>query len=372
LNVKDQKRACAAFSVIAIVVGCSAPQRNVPASTAAMPSSALQLPEGYAARLYASGLNAPTALAIGPARDPLTQGSRRLYVAQLNGGEDDGKGQIVAIDEGQKTQEVVFDNLKKPTGLAWFNDALYVVSYQDVLKLTDGDKDGKLDKVDTLVSGVRFNGRSLGHIKVGPSPDPFTGETDPRLYFHSSGGDPNVSGYIYSMRLDGSDRRIIARGLKNAYAFTWSLTSNEMFATDIGDNIAEAPVEEINSIKLGSNYGWPTCPGDRTCAGVEKPIAAFPPHSTPTGIAWWENSLIVTLWGPTDPHVARIALDAQGKPAGASDFARGLKNPIDVIVTNQDTLLILDFSGEIWEVRRPSPMEGTVPPPQPSPTPSDR
>ncbi len=237
-------------------------------------------------------------------------------------------------------------NLAKVTGLAWFNDTLYVVSSRDVLMFTATN--GQLGAPKTLVSGVRSNGRSLGHIKVGPSPDPFTGESDPRVYFHSSGGDSSVSGYIYNMRLDGSDLRTIARGLKNSYAFTWALTDGTMYATEIGDNIASEPVEEINVIRQEGDYGWPGCTAGEACGNTPAPLVTFPSHSTPTGIAWWEGKLIVTLWGPTDPHVAQIDL-SNGR---ASDFARGLQTPIDVIVTKQGTLLLLDFSGTIWEVKK--------------------
>lgn len=252
--------------------------------------------------------------------------------------------------------------MQKPTGLAWFNDALYVVAHRDVLMYVA--RDGKLNGPKPLVTGVRFNGRSLGHIKVGPTPDPFTSESEPRLYFHSSGGDSSVSGYIYSMRLDGNDQRIVARGLKNGYAFAWALTDGTMYATEIGDNIASAPVEEVNIIRPDGDYGWPDCEAGLACANTPAPLATFAPHSTPTGIAWWENSLIVTLWGPTDPHVARIALDDQGRVAGVSDFTRGLQNPIDVIFTRQGTLLLLDFAGTIWEVRKGLPEDmQTIPPP---------
>lgn len=361
----------AIFAVSFVMAGCaSAPVR--PAASPTQPSARqpdLKLAEGFSASLYTGGLREPTALAFGPAPDPLNGGPRRLYAAQLNGGENDGKGQIVAIDEGGKTRAVVLNDLNKPTGLAWFNDALYVVAYRDVLMFTA--RDGKLAGPKTLMSGVRFNGRSLGHVKVGPSPDPFTGETEPRLYFHSSGGDPSVSGYIYSMHLDGSDQRIVARGLKNAYAFTWALTGGAMYATDIGDNIASEPVEEINLIQQDGDYGWPNCTAGQACANTLAPLVTFPPHSTPTGIAWWEGNLIVTLWGPTDPHVARVVLDERGHATGVSDFARGLQNPIDALITRQGTLLLLDFAGKIWEARKDVTEDvKNIPPPQPSPTPT--
>ncbi len=184
----------------------------------------------------------------------------------------------------------------KPTGIAWFNDALYVVAHRDVLKYSA--EGGKLSAPQVLAKDVPFNGRSLGHVKAGPSPDPFTGDSDSRLYFSSSGGSAGASGFIYSMKLDGSDQRIIARGLKNAYAFAWSLNDGTMFATEIGDALGNDPPEEINIIRRDADYGWPACDATQTCAGVENPISTFPAHSTPTGIAWWENSLIVALFGP--------------------------------------------------------------------------
>ena len=165
----------AAVTVGGLLAGCVAPQ---PAPTAAT-AQKLQLPAGYSSSVSTSGLQQPTALALGSTPDPLTGGPRRLYVAQLNGGEDAGTGQIVAIDESTGAQDVVLTQLRKPTGLAWFNDMLVVMSLRDVLAYTV--RDGKLQVSKVLVSGIRFNGRSLVHIRVGPSVDPFTRETEPRL-----------------------------------------------------------------------------------------------------------------------------------------------------------------------------------------------
>jgi glucose/arabinose dehydrogenase len=271
-------------------------------------------------------------------------------VAQLNGGENAGTGQVIVIDSAGAKPQVILDNLMKPTGLAWFNDALYVVAHRDVLKFTVVN--GKLGAPQVLTRDLPFNGRSLGHIKAGPSPDPLTGDSESRLYFSSSGGVAGASGFIYSMKLDGSDQRIVASGLKNAYAFAWSLADGMMYSTEIGDALVNPPPEEINVIQRDADYGWPACSATQTCAGVDNPIATFPAHSTPTGIAWWEGSLIVALFGPADPHVARIALDAQGNAAAPADFIRGMGNPIDVIITPQGTLLALDFAGLLWEITK--------------------
>jgi glucose/arabinose dehydrogenase len=338
-----------AFLTVLLLPAC-APRVIEPATPAVPQAPQLQLPAGYAASVYAFGLNGPTALAFGPDPDPITKGGRRLYVAQLNGGENAGTGQVIAFEGAGAKPQGILDTLMKPTGIAWYNDALYVVAHRDVLKYTIAD--GKLSAPQVLAKDVPFNGRSLGHIKSGPSPDPFTGDSDPRLYFSSSGATAGASGFIYSMKLDGNDQRIVARGLKNAYAFAWSLNDGTMYSTEIGDALGNDPPEEINIIRRDADYGWPACPATQTCAGVEHPIATFPAHSTPTGLAWWENSLVIALFGPTDPHVARIPLDAQGNTGASTDFIRGMSNPIDVIVTHQGTLLALDFAGMLWEIKK--------------------
>jgi glucose/arabinose dehydrogenase len=338
----------AAIGLALLMAGC-APRVIEPATPSVPQAPQLQLPAGFTASVFAFGLNGPTALAFGPDPDPLTGQGSRLYVAQLNGGENAGTGQVIAIDSAGAKPQVIVDTLMKPTGLAWFNDALYVVAYRDVLKFSVVND--KLGEPQILAKDVPFNGRSLGHIKAGPSPDPFTGENDSRLYFSSSGGVAGASGFIYAMKLDGNDQRIVARGLKNGYAFAWALTDGTMYATEIGD-AALPPPEEINVIRRDADYGWPACDATQTCAGVQNPIATFPAHSTPTGIAWWENSLIVALFGPADPYVARIALDENGQPEATTDFIRGMSNPIDVIVTSQGHLLALDFAGMIWEIKK--------------------
>lgn len=353
------------LSTALLLAACAAPSQT-PAPTVAPSNNnaGLTLPEGYAASLLVDGLRNPTAMAFGAAPDPLTGGSRRLYVAQLNGGENDGTGQIIAIEAGRNITSVVAEGLMKPTGLAWFNDALYVVAYRSVLMLNADN--GRLSPPKTLIADVPFNGRSLGRVKVGPSPDPFTGEAEPRLYFQSTGGGAGTSGFVYSMRLDGSDMRTIARGLKNAFAFTWSLGDGTMYATEIGDSLGAPPVEEVNVMQRDGDYGWPSCAAGIACGNTSAPLATFAPHATPTGSAWWEDKLIITLFGPTDPHVAQIELT---KANAVSDFARGLQNPIDALVTNEGTLLIMDFAGSVYEIRRLQPTANALPQPRPSPTP---
>lgn len=328
---------------LCLLTACVGPRpRPGPAPSAA----ALQLAEGFTATLYADGLSGPTAMAWGPQPDPLTKGARRLYVAQLNGEENAGTGQILALDGITLKTVVIFNNLKKPTGLVWHDSALFVGAYRSILKLTDANADGTLDKTETLVTDVRFNGRSLGQVDAGP---------DGLLYFESSGGSPSDSGFLYSMKPDGSDSRIVARGLKNSYAHAWN-PQGELFTTEIGDNIVNAPLDEVNRVVKDANYGWDRCSADMqaqdpsipACVAVQKPVATWSAHSSPTGLAWFADGLLVALWGPTDPHVAWV----NPTTGEQKDFARGLQYPMDVLPVDEFSVLLLDYAGKIYRVSK--------------------
>ena len=342
-SVKASKNIFCLVCFVALLLACAPPQ---PRPTAVPSAAALQLAPGYTATLYAEGLPGPSALAWGPQPDPLTKGPRRLYVAQLNGEENAGTGQIIALDGPNAKPVVVFSNLKKPTGLAWINNTLYVVAYRSVLRITDPNQDGILDQSQVLVTDVPFNGRSLGQIDAGP---------DGLLYFESSGGSPQNSGYLYSLMQDGSNQKTVAHGLKNSYAYAWN-PKGEMFATEIGDNIVNAPLDEVNRVVNNSDYGWDRCSADLlaqdpsalACANTQKPLATWPAHSSPTGLAWFADGLLVALWGPTAPHVAWVNPTTGEQKV----FARGLQYPMDVLPMNETSVLLLDHAGKIYLVTK--------------------
>ena len=308
--------------------------------------SGLQVVEGYTVTRYAANLNGPSMLAWGPEPDPLTKGPRRLYVSQMNGPENAGTGQILALDGPQAEPVVIANQLQKPTGLAWLGDALYVVAHRSLLRLTDDDADGTLERTEVLVSDVPFNGRSLGQVDAGP---------DGRLYFESTGGSPANSGYLYTIKPDGTDQRIVARGLKNAYAYAFS-PQGELYFTEIGDALLNPPREEVNRFVADADYGWGRCPAElqaqdpahAACRGVPKPIASFPPHSSPTGLAWFGEGLLAALWGPVEPQVVSI----NPQTGDVKPFLMGLQFPMDVLPVYRDdrSVLVLDFAGTIYQV----------------------
>ncbi len=303
----------------------------------------LQLPSGYRAEVIAKNLNLPTHLADGP--------DGALYITQLTGDENNGQGQVVRIEKPGADPQVMIEGLLKPTGLAWAGDNLYLVARDTIL--VSHYANGKFDKPQAVFSDtLPFNGRSNGQIFLGP---------DGFLYFQSTGTEaaPKESGFIYRMKPGTNERKIYARGFKNTYAMAWNVQTNPqvttMYATEIGDGavpgVGQLP-EELNVIKVGGDYGWPACYADQRenaafggnrniCADTDVPLALFAPDATPTGLAYFDDQLIVALWNGNPPRL--VSVDPHnGK---VTDWASGFRAAIALLVDKDGGLLVLDFYG---------------------------
>ncbi len=313
----------------------------------ATPPVGLSVPAGFGIARYADGLRSPTALAIGP--------GGALYATQLNGGENDGKGQVVVVDAAGATPRVLLDGLTKPTGLVWRGDELFIAAGRDVLRTRLG-ADGRFEAPMSAVRDLPFNTRSEGQIDLLP---------DGRLLFESSGlvGDA-ASGRLLTL-IPGEPPVTLATGLKGAYAHAVDPATGQIYTSEIGDDPVDGapPPEEINAVVAGGDYGWPRCYGDRipvaargataaSCAETKPPLVTFAPHATPTGLEFYAGDdfppayrgLYVALW--QGASVQRVTIGGEATP-----FVSGLKQPIDVLRDPQGGLLVLDFaSGAIYRI----------------------
>lgn len=351
-----------ALLLCVLLAACGASERAT--NTTALPNTTtlpngtqLQLQPGFRAELYAQGLQLPSALAWGP--------DGALYVAQLAGGENEGVGQIVRVAQAGAAPTVLLDKVSKPTGLAWRDHTLYIAAGRDVLRASLSS-DGTLATPVPIVRNLPYNTRSEGQITALP---------DGRLVYEASGEvNDDRSGRLWT--LDGNDQPLeLAHGLKNAYAHAVDGKRNLLFSTEIGDDLmdGQAPPEEINVIQPGNDYGWPRCYGDQVparfrggnqaiCAGTQPPLVTFPPHSTPTGLAFYDGNdfpaayrgvLYVALFNASPPQVMRVTLhEAQGRLHGdAAPFVGGMERPIDLLPDPHGGLLILDHAkGTIYRI----------------------
>lgn len=319
----------------------------------------LEIADGYRIELFATGLNGPTQMIFV---------SGEIWLAQLAGPENAGSGQILSIDMFEPDQRrVLLEGLFKPTGLARTRDHLWIASGRDLLR-APLDNQGLPTEPEIVFKDLPFNGRSNGTLTVTP---------EGQLVYETSGsrrGGTAVAGSASLWLLDPEDPsepELLATGLKNAYAHVFD-EQRGLWVTEIADDPVngEPPPDELNLIRPGRDYGWPACYGDRqpasnyggterSCLQTEPPVAVFPPRSTPTGVLHLPgeaDSMLVALWGPTQPSVVLVRYRFDGLRAHALEitpFLTGLAHPQSLLRLSPDSVLVSDFeSGNLYRITR--------------------
>lgn len=314
------------------------------------------LPPGFKAERYASAaagpdgaMDNPTVIAFGEAGD--------LYIADIAGNlwlarDTDGDARIDRMHKYASGFELLI-------GLAWRNGELYASSAGKVEGLKDTNNDGVADARRTLAAGLPsmiVQPHSNNSLTFGP---------DGRLYFGVGstvlqGEDPHAfGGAIVSVSTDGGDARVFARGFGNVF----DLAFNKAGVIFAGDNAGPAregadEPDELNQVVEGGDYG-PADSGDplNITSGKTPPLAAFPAHSTPTGMTFYYgrafpegyiDTAFLALWNRGE--VMNIEINPKGNGGYAAIprvFGSGFLYPIDVVVGPDDALYIADFGTSV-------------------------
>jgi glucose/arabinose dehydrogenase len=302
----------------------------------------LQVPKGFVAEVYASGLQRPTALAFGP--DGL------LYATQE-------QGEIVAVGRGSSKPRVLARGFETPLGLAWVGSTLYVSAQGYVSRLNVRGR--RVVSRRKIVRGLPFGRHQQDTVVLGP---------DGRLYL-GSGTTCDVckekdrrSGAILSFRPDGTDLRVVARGLRNPFGLVFdgeTLYVSDNARDDLGD---DEPAETIVRIKQGAHYGWPGCWASwrlrklqGSCRGVTPPVAYLEPHSSANTLALWAGTLVVAEWGQyLSKRWGRKLVQVNVRTGRSSTFADGFEHPLGLAVEPRaGGLLVGDWGrGVIYRLRK--------------------
>lgn len=298
------------------------------------------VPDGFTVTEVHAGLRGPTQFGPGP--------DGQLLVAQLNGGEGEGTGQILLVDPGSDAEPtVLFDGLQKPTGVALLGDEIWVMEERT---LSRGPVGG--GELQVVLDDLPFNGRSEGTLTVAP---------DGRLLYNTSGTIDGTmaaegSGVLWALTPGGQPEEV-ARGFKHAYARTYD-GAGTLWQTEVSDGTydGEPPLDELVAVAPGDDFGWPRCIGDRQpvtfyegtaagCAATPRSQALFDPGATPTSVAvapWDPETLLVALWN--EGRVVAVPRAQGDGPAQVTDFLTGIAHP-QHLLADGDRLLVTDFDG---------------------------
>jgi glucose/arabinose dehydrogenase len=308
-------------------------------SSAAGGTQAVRVPPGYAVDVHARGLERPTAMAFGP--------RGVLYVTEETGA-------VVRLDRTRRPRRIL-RGFRTPLGLTWFRGALYVSAQGTLWRVRRGQR-------AAILRNLPFGRHQQDNVVAHRG----------RLYL-GSGSTCDVcrersrlSAAVLSVRPDGRDLRVVARGLRNPYGLAVDPRTGRLHASvnerdELGEN---EPAETIVEIRPGRDFGWPRCwPSSRRkrlvgrCRGVTRPVAYLQPHSAPGGLAFWNDALYVAEWGEYlkrehGRKLTRVVL-REGRPAAVSTFAAGFEHPLAVLVDSRGGLLVADHGrGVIYRIRK--------------------
>jgi glucose/arabinose dehydrogenase len=330
----------------------------------------ITLAPGFRVEVVADGLGAPRMLAL--------DASGTLLVSIPS------QGRIVALPEaprpaGLRAPVTVAAGLRLPHGLAVRDGHLWVAETGRVLRFRyDVSTHAATEPVaivPDLPPGAHHWTRSLA---FGP---------DGRLYVAIGSscdvcreGDRRRAA-IVSYTSDGSNERLVARGLRNPVGLAFDPTAGALWTTvnerDWRDG--RAPPDFLAQVWEGADYGWPDCyaqggvfardpefRGASDCRGLTPPSLELPAHSAPLGLVFYtakqfpaayRGNLFVALHGsraklpPAGYKIVRVVL-AASRPPRVEDFATGWRagdrvwgRPVDVLVGRDGALYVSDDHG---------------------------
>jgi glucose/arabinose dehydrogenase len=319
------------FMLIMLSVAYSSSSPSPTVTEAASNTVDLMLSSGFVAEKLPYQFQEPTQFTI--ANDI-------LYVAQLNGGENEKAGQIIRIDLGDDSHTILAEQLDKPTGVAILNDMLWIATRGAILRrpLAGGSS------LETVLADLPNNGRSNGTLTV-------TGRET--LLYETSGNrrDPDT-GKLWELDPETLTTSVLATELKGAYAHAIDADGRIWF-TEIADGRigGETAPDELNLLQPDADYGWPRCYGRELtgpdCSNVRPTTAVFPPHSTPTSVTispFAPNTLQVALWVEGEvaqAPVTHVGDNAVGDPEA---FLSGVDRPQQLLAASDGALWISDYT----------------------------
>ncbi len=368
-----------------------------------------QVPPGFTATPFATGLANPRRLLVLPNGDVLVAEQSAGYLTLLR---DDGEGRAKWIDRH-------VEDLNRPYGLAWRDDGLLVADQDGIWRVPHNvgalraGRPVPPQRVDQVPPDQRTPipgaygaemltkkgvfGITMGHQNRHLAIDPKTGGLF--VGVGSSGNlgvEPEPKATIQRFDADGSNQTTFASGIRNATALRFHPETGELWAVGqerdgLGDNL---PNDYLIRVQQGGFYGWPYAyigkhpqPGfanlapDKVEATIT-PDLLFQAHSSLLDLVFYEGdqfppeykgSLFVALKGswnrsvPTGYKVVRVPFK-DGRPEGYyENFATGFwasgeqraevwGRPAALAVAKDGSLLVADDTGgTIWRIAYKGP-----------------
>jgi glucose/arabinose dehydrogenase len=351
----------------------------------------LRVPRGFVVQLFADGIENARWLAQAPDGRVLVSQAREDRITVLEDADGDG------VAELQATFADDSNGLDIPFGMAFADGGFFVGNQNAVLRFAwqDGIRrlEGRGETVTRLPAGgyrqhwtrnVIVSGEHL-YVSIGSR--------------SNDDVEPAPRATIQRMRLDGSERRTFASGLRNPIGLAIHPRTGELWTTvserdHLGDDLVP---DYLARVVEDGFYGWPYTylspdrldpnhveDGRSTrpelAARTRTPEVLFTAHSTALGLAFydgdafpepWRSGAFVALRGSWNRssgvgyEVVFVPFDAEGNAAGTYEpFVTGFLidprgpttwgRPVGIVVLRDGSLLFTDETGgRVYRVSYP-------------------
>lgn len=339
-----------------------------------IPVDSIQLPEGFRAELWASGM---------PGARMMTRGEDgTVYV----GTRTIGRVYAVKDEGGTRTPRVLAQRLDNPNGVAVRDGALYVVAINRVLRYDNIAQNPNVEPVElTQAFGLPTEAHhGWKFAAFGP---------DGKLYMNIGAPcnvceiDENRHAMIVRYNPDGSGREVMGRGIRNSVGFDWQPGTAVLYASNNARDWVsnETPEDSFHRLsRVGEHHGFPFCSGEawqdpghqgRLCSEFAAPVALLGPHTAPLGMRFYNGTMFPETyrgrafvarhgsWNRDNKSgfdIVTVTLNADGSRGTVEPFLTGLLDtgnnsfkgrPTDVMVMPDGAMLVSDEqNGAIYRI----------------------
>lgn len=348
-------------------------EEATPTSSTTLPLDRLNLPEGFSIDVYAENLEGARSMAMG------TDGT--LFVGTRN------EGKVYAVkdtDGDYKADETytIAEGLEQPNGVAFKDGALYVAAVSRLFKYTNIESQLDTPQEPELIYDdypTEFH-HGWKYIAFGPDNKLYVPVGAPCNICDSAVVDKRYAS-ITRMDPDGSNREIVAHGIRNTVGFTWHPDTNELWFTDNGRDMLgdDVPPGELNRItEIGQHFGYPYCHGgiikdpeygdQRPCSDFVPPVQPLDAHVAALGVKFGKGPMFPEAyrghaflaehgsWNRSSKSGYRVTLVKleNGEAVSYEPFIDGwldeesqeaFGRPVDLLFLEDGSLLISDDEG---------------------------
>ena len=265
-------------------------------SDSTLPLERLNLPEGFKIELFAEGVDNARSMAMGD-DGTLFVGTRRankLYA--LPDADGDYKAdRVILLDS----------TLEVPNGVAFRDGSLYVAQVNRLLRYPGIEQQLDNPPAPEVIYDdypTEFH-HGWKYIAFGPDDKLYVPVGAPCNICDSATVDPRYAS-ITRMDPDGTNREIVANGVRNTVGFTWHPETGELWFTDNGRDMMgdDVPPCELNRVsEAGQHFGYPFCHGgtiadpefgdQRPCSDFVPPVQNLGAHVAPLGVKFYTGNM---------------------------------------------------------------------------------